>query len=75
MNVTKLWHLEKLRKGIRIEDYVTSPAKVTTICYDNEKDKSEIEIIIHEGKNRQVRKMFEAVGYEVLKLHRNSTNI
>ncbi len=65
-------HLEKLRKGIRIEDYVTSPAKATIISYDNEKDKSEIEVIIHEGKNRQVRKMFEAIGYEVLRLHRKS---
>lgn len=65
-------HLEKLRKGIRIENYITSPAKVTTISYDGEKDKSDIEIIIHEGKNRQVRKMFEAIGYEVLRLHRKS---
>lgn len=65
-------HLEKLRKGIRIEDYVTSPAKATIISYDNEKDKSEVEVIIHEGKNRQVRKMFEAIGYEVLRLHRKS---
>lgn len=65
-------HFDKLKNGIKIEDYITSPAKVNEIYYDTEKDKSEIEIIIHEGKNRQVRKMFEAVGYEVLRLHRKS---
>lgn len=63
--------LEQLRKGIRIEDYTTSPAKVTLLNYDEERNKSEIEIVIHEGKNRQVRKMLEAVGKETLQLHRS----
>lgn len=63
--------MEKLRKGIKIEDYTTSPAKVKKLKYDEQTNKSEIEITIHEGKNRQVRKMFETVGYEVLRLHRS----
>ena len=37
---------------------------------DKEKNTSRIEIIIHEGKNRQVRKMCQAVGYCVIALHR-----
>lgn len=62
--------LQKLRDGVKIEDYVTSKAKVSLIEYDAEKDKSIVEVTIHEGRNRQVRKMFEAVGKEVLRLHR-----
>ncbi len=63
--------LEKLRIGVQIEDYTTNPAKVNKIKYDEKTDKTEIEITIHEGKNRQIRKMFEAIGYEVLRLHRS----
>lgn len=67
--------LEKLRIGIKIEDYKTSPAKVKKIKYDEKTDKTEVEITIHEGKNRQIRKMFEAIGYEVLRLHRSKIGI
>lgn len=63
--------INQLQNGVRIEDYVTSPAKVKVLNYDKEKNKSEVQIIIHEGKNRQVRKMLEAVGKETLKLHRS----
>ena len=63
--------LKKLRAGVKIEDYTTSPAKIKEIKYDEKTDKTEIEITIHEGKNRQIRKMFEAIGYEVLRLHRS----
>ena len=38
--------------------------------YDKKTDTSIIEIVIHEGKNHQVKKMFEALGYDVLKLKR-----
>ncbi len=63
--------VEKLRQGVKIEDYVTSPAKVKILKTDEEKNQSRLEIIIHEGKNRQVRKMCETVGYKVLALHRS----
>lgn len=63
--------IEKLKKGVNIDDeYVTSEAKAKIIKIDNEKDISRIEIVIHEGKNRQVRKMCEAIGKKVLALHR-----
>ena len=63
--------IEKLKKGINIDgEYVTSEAKAKIIKIDNEKDISRIEIVIHEGKNRQVRKMCEAIGKKVLALHR-----
>ena len=63
--------VEKLRQGVKIEDYVTRPAKVKILKTDEEKNISRLEITIHEGKNRQVRKMCEAVGSKVIALHRN----
>ena len=63
--------VEKLRKGVQIEDYTTKPAKVKILKTDKEKNISRLEIIIHEGKNRQVRKMCEAIGKKVLALHRS----
>lgn len=63
--------IEKLENGVKIEDYITKPAKVKILKIDHEKRISRIEITIHEGKNREVRKMCEAVGYKVLALHRS----
>lgn len=63
--------VERLRKGIRIDDYITKEAKVKILKTDEEKSQSRLEITIHEGKNRQVRKMCEAIGHKVLALHRS----
>ena len=63
--------LEELRRGVEIEDYLTRPAKVKILKTDSEKNISRIEITIHEGKNRQVRKMCEAIGRNVMALHRS----
>ena len=63
--------VEQLRKGVKIDDYTTKPAKVKILKTDIEKDLSRLEITIHEGKNRQVRKMCEAVDRKVLALHRS----
>ena len=63
--------LEELRRGVEIEDYLTRPAKVKILKTDTEKNISRIEITIHEGKNRQVRKMCEAIGRNVMALHRS----
>ena len=63
--------VEMLRNGVQIEDYTTKPAKVKILKTDTEKDFSRLEITIHEGKNRQVRRMCEAVGRKVLALHRS----
>jgi len=63
--------VEKLRNGVEIEDYITKPAKVKILKTDLEKNISRLEITIHEGKNRQVRKMCEAIGRKVLALHRS----
>lgn len=64
-------NVEKLRKGVEIEGYTTKPARVKILKTDDEKKQSRLEITIHEGKNRQVRKMCEAIGHKVLALHRS----
>lgn len=62
--------IKKLERGIKLEDGLTAPAKVKLLSFDRRKDTSIYEITIHEGRNRQVRRMFEAIGYPVLKLKR-----
>ncbi len=64
--------LDKLRKGIKIDEYVTSPAKVEMLLKDNTNNVSRIRIEIHEGRNRQVRKMLEAIGLSTIALKRES---
>jgi len=64
--------IEKLKNGVKIDDeYLTKPAQVKILKIDEEKNTSRIQIIIHEGKNRQVRKMCEAIDKKVLALHRS----
>lgn len=64
--------VENLRQGVIIDDdYKTKPAKVRIMKIDEEKNLSRLEIVIHEGKNRQVRKMCEAIGKKVIALHRS----
>ncbi len=62
--------VENLKNGVKVDDYITGKAKVKILRIDEEKGLSRVEIIIHEGKNREVRKMCEAIGRKVLALHR-----
>ena len=64
--------IEKLRKGIRLEDGVTAPAKVKRIR--KTENNSWLEITLHEGKKRQIRRMLDKVGHPVLKLKRIRIN-
>jgi 23S rRNA pseudouridine2605 synthase len=61
-------HIQKLRNGVKIDNYTTQPAKV--FLNHSSDDKSELRIIIKEGKNRQIRKMLESIGFEVVSLKR-----
>ncbi|WP_421379339.1 23S rRNA pseudouridine(2605) synthase RluB [Bacillus salacetis] len=62
--------LKELEKGIMLEDGKTAPAKVKVLKIEKKQDKSIVEITIHEGRNRQVKRMFEAIGHQVQKLKR-----
>lgn len=64
------YEIKKLREGVIIDGVKTSKAKVKLKSYDKKTDKSIVELIIHEGKNHQVKKMFEAVSHQVDKLKR-----
>lgn len=62
--------VKKLKSGVVIDGYKTRPAKVKVKKYNKSTNKSIVEITISEGKNHQVKKMFEAVGHHVEKLKR-----
>lgn len=66
------YDIKRLREGVIIDGKITAKAKVNLKKYDKKTDKSLIELIIHEGRNHQVKKMFEAVNHNVLKLKRES---
>ena len=58
--------LARLRAGVDLDDGRTAPAKARRI------GPSELELVLHEGRNRQVKRMCEAVGHPVRRLHRSS---
>jgi len=60
----------KLKNGVNIDGKVTSKARVKLKSFNKKNNTSLVSITIHEGRNHQVKKMFESVGYEVLKLSR-----
>lgn len=62
--------VKKLENGVKIDDYISGKAIVKILKIDEEKNLSRIQIIIHEGKNREVRKMCSAIGKNVVALHR-----
>ncbi|MDH3348982.1 MAG: rRNA pseudouridine synthase [Desulfobulbaceae bacterium] len=62
--------LQRLRQGIMLEGRKTWPAKIKIL--EKRSSSSTIEVIIHEGKKRQVRKMFDAIGCPVNRLIRTA---
>jgi len=63
----KLDDYERIKHGLVLEDGI---AEVNEVAYTNPKNKAEVGIEIHSGKNRIVRRIFESLGYDVLKLDR-----
>ncbi|WP_432359123.1 pseudouridine synthase [Sporosarcina sp. UB5] len=64
--------LRRLERGIELEDGMTAPARVKMQSFDKRTNSAIVEITIHEGRNRQVRRMFDAIGCPVQKLRRES---
>lgn len=64
--------IERLRKGIRLDDGLTAPARVRKMR--RLKENSWIEMTIHEGRKRQIRRMLEKVGHPVIRLRRTRIN-
>lgn len=62
--------INRLQKGVIFDNHKSAPAKVKVKKYDKKTNTSLVQIIIHEGKNHQVKKMFEAINHEVIKLKR-----
>ncbi|MDR2650146.1 MAG: rRNA pseudouridine synthase [Clostridiales bacterium] len=63
--------IERFRAGLRIEDYTTAPAGIHIVKSFNES--VSVKITVHEGRNRQIRKMCEAIGHSVIFLKRVAT--
>lgn len=63
--------IKKLENGVEIDDYISGKAKVKILKIDKEDNISRLKITIHEGKNREVRKMCSAIGKNVIALHRS----
>jgi len=61
----------KLENGVIIDGKKTSPCEATVTKVNKEKNKTIVKLTIHEGRNHQVKKMFEAINKKVVKLHRD----
>ncbi len=64
--------INKLKNGLVIDSFKTSPAKVKLKSFNKKTNTSMVLLIIHEGHNHQVKKMFQAIGFDVIKLTRIS---
>lgn len=62
--------LRELEKGIKIDGRKTAPAKAWILSRDKKAETAIVELTIHEGRNHQVKKMFDAIGFPVMKLKR-----
>ena len=68
--ILSISQIMNLKKGVLLDGIKTAKAKVKVKKIDNKTNTSIVEIAIHEGRNHQVKRMFETVGVEVLKLKR-----
>ncbi len=62
--------LKELQQGVMLEDGITAPAKVKMMSIDKRKQTAIVRLVIHEGRNHQVKRMFAAIGTPVQKLKR-----
>lgn len=61
---------EKMAKGVKIDTGMTAPCEIEILEYNKEKNKTKVRMTLHEGKNREIRKMMEAFHHMVFELVR-----
>lgn len=64
--------VSKLESGVVIDGRKTAPAQVRVVSRDKNADRAVLEMVLREGRNRQIRKMCEAVGLDVIRLKRTA---
>ena len=65
-------YLKTLEKGVVIDGKKTAKSKAKLIKADRKTNTSVVQLVIHEGRNHQVKNMFKALGYNVIKLKREA---
>ena len=70
--IVQIPDMQKLRSGVIIDGVKTKKAQARIKSIDKKKETTVVTLTIHEGKNHQVKKMFEVLGYKVIKLRRES---
>ncbi|KAB8138375.1 rRNA pseudouridine synthase [Gracilibacillus oryzae] len=68
-------NLQKFKKGIHSDGDILKAKQVKIMSIDKKKQTAILKIILHQGKNRQIRRMFESIGHPVLKLRRERFGI
>ncbi len=64
--------IEALEGGMMLDDGMTAPASCEVLSADTRRSRSRVALTIHEGRKRQVRRMFKTLGHDVVRLHRES---
>ena len=63
-------HIERLRKGVKLNEQRTAPAEIKLIERTKEGGNNWYEVTLHQGKNQQIRRMFDSIHHSVTKLRR-----
>ena len=64
--------IRKLESGVKVDDYISGKCHIKPLKTNPNKETTLLRMTIYEGHNRQIRKMFEKIGFKVIKLHRIS---
>lgn len=66
---------DKMSKGVRIDSGVTAPCEIEVLGYDKEKNKTKVRMTLHEGKNREIRKMMGGIPLSCIRLEARAVQL